>query len=87
MILIYKGTQEEKRDDLFPSPCGVLMILIELTRKCSLQDLIVSVPMRGFNDFNTAKIGYIRLKKVSVPMRGFNDFNKGELCYLGENKV
>ena len=35
----------------FPSPCGVLMILIYDDKDRELV-FTVSVPMRGFNDFN-----------------------------------
>ena len=39
----------------------------------------VSVPIRGFNDFNTKKYNLLRdFYKVSVPIRGFNDFNEVE---------
>ncbi len=62
----------------FPSPCGVLMILIKLCLGYNLENRNVSVPMRGFNDFNK-KGKTKKMKKytqVSVPMRGFNDFNQ-----------
>ncbi len=36
----------------FPSPCGVLMILIVQNLDLKDWDFSVSVPMRGFNDFN-----------------------------------
>ncbi len=38
-------------DVLFPSPCGVLMILIKTEYDICIT-ASVSVPMRGFNDFN-----------------------------------
>ncbi len=48
-ILNHKGSDVY---NLFPSPCGVLMILIEMQKRNLESFLKVSVPMRGFNDFN-----------------------------------
>ncbi len=61
----------------FPSPCGVLMILMTTDRQTFTIYDPVSVPMRGFNDFNWIwRISIRILLRVSVPMRGFNDFNE-----------
>ena len=50
---------------------------------------MVSVPIRGFNDFNKNHAKRNKhYRKVSVPIRGFNDFNKNlkeknnEKCYV-----
>ena len=59
----------------FPSPYGVLMILIKPHKKNGCR-LNVSVPIRGFNDFNVLVTQQDRFAiLVSVPIRGFNDFN------------
>ena len=47
--LIYK--KQRKNKPWFPSPYGVLMILIKQLLKL-LKKIRVSVPIRGFNDFN-----------------------------------
>ncbi len=54
------------------------MILIKFFSCANTNSFIVSVPMRGFNDFNTPEQKINDLIDVSVPMRGFNDFNNRE---------
>ena len=63
---------------LFPSPYGDMVLKYLLRRSDPKENLIVSVPLRGYGFEIVFSLGLNKEEKVSVPLRGYGF----EITYL-----